>query len=113
MEEKRNRLLVLLQHLRHIRKQASRPYHFNLSTFLMMTFEAYMLAGEEFLVRTGDYHGQGLAFEAHEQKSKSYFFRARWGTERQKRDFLQLIDECIIFTQQRIIDLSYEQDNKQ
>ena len=101
MEEKRNRLLVLLQRLRQIRKCASESWWLDMSYFLHQIFEAYMIAGEEFNLITGDYGHRGLSFAAGE------------GPCVFADDAHDKVDECIMSIQQRIIDLPYEQDNKQ
>ena len=113
MEEKRNRLLVLLQRLRQIRARATQRWPLDLSRFLHEIFEAYMIAGEEFNIVTGDYGCKGWSLEAGEGPYVTHFFSYRWSWEHQEREVLKFIDECIMSIQQRIIDLPYEQDNKQ
>ena len=112
MEEKRNRLLVLLQRLRQIRLRATERLWLDMSYFLLQIFEAYMIAGEEFNIVTGNYGSKGLSLEAGEGTYVDHFFSYRWGLERQHSEVLKFIEECIMSIQQRIIELPYEQDNK-
>ena len=113
MEEKRNRLLVLLQRLRQIRKIAKGHAWRGIPFYLFITDEAYMLAGEDYTTTVVSYPSKRKILEVVIGRSETYSFSLRWGEDKSRSEFLKFIQDCIEKTQQKIIDLPYGQDNKQ